>query len=159
MLCSYACGVKDLMRATVSDAGEITEFLRIADLTLSGLDSPSVNLWVLRGERTGRILGSAGFECSADGRHALLRSVAVDPALRGTGIGSEVAQFTLDQAAEAGAEHAWLFSRRSGPFWQKLGFTSVETNDLASALAATHQVQLFIETGQLDREIAWSRQL
>lgn len=149
----------DLKRATVGDMGEISEFLRIADLTLSGLDSPSVNLWVLRDKTTGRIVAITGFESSTDGCHALIRSVAVDPALRGTGIGSDVAQFALDQATESGAERAWLFSRRSGPFWQKLGFTSVATNDLTSALAATHQVQLFTETGQLKREIAWSRQL
>lgn len=149
----------NLSRATVLDMDEIAEFLSIADLTLSGLDSPSVHLWIGRTEATGAIFASTGYECSNDGNHALIRSVAVDPDLRGAGIGLELAQFVMDRAAENGAERAWLFSRRSGPFWQKAGFTAADTNDLAIALASTHQVQLFTETGQLEREVAWSRRL
>ena len=136
---------------------EISEFLRIADLTLSGLDSASVHLWISRDETAGQIVATTGYESSDDGDHALIRSVAVDPARRGAGIGLEIAQFAMERAAEAGAKQAWLFSRRSGPFWQKAGFTPAATKDLAAALASTQQVQLFTETGQLGREVAWSR--
>ena len=149
----------NLARATDSDMADISDFLRIADLTLSGLDSPQVHLWISRNETTGRIFASTGYESSEDGRHALIRSVAVDPKLRGAGIGLELAQFAMNRAAEAGAHQAWLFSRRSGPFWQKAGFTSADTKELAVALASTHQVQLFTETGQLGHEVAWSREL
>ncbi|MHA7271465.1 GNAT family N-acetyltransferase [Arthrobacter sp. HLT1-20] len=149
----------NLSRATDSDMTEVSEFLRIADLTLSGLDSPTVHLWISRDESTGRIFATTGYESSEDGSHALIRSVAVDPELRGAGIGLELAQFAMERAVEAGAKQAWLFSRRSGSFWQKAGFMSADTKDLAVALAATHQVQLFVETGQLGREVAWSRQL
>ena len=65
----------------------------------------------------------------------------------------------LPISAESGAERAWLFSRRSGPFWQQLGFTSADRDELAQALASTHQVRLFTETGQLQLEVAWSRRL
>ncbi len=54
---------------------------------------------------------------------------------------------------------AWLFSRRSGPFWQSLGFESADRDELAEALAGTHQVRLFQQTGQVSREVAWSRLL
>lgn len=148
-----------LTRAAAMDMEDISEFLRIADLTLSGLDSPSVHLWIARDETSGEIFATTGYESSDDGCHALIRSVAVGPSLRGTGIGLKLARFAMDRAAEGGAEQAWLFSRRSGPFWQKVGFISAETNDLALALASTHQVQLFTETGQLQREVAWSRRL
>lgn len=127
--------------------------------TLSGLDSPTVHLWISLDETTRRIFATTGYESSEDGSHALIRSVAVDQELRGAGIGLELAQFAMERATEAGAKQAWLFSRRSGPFWQKVGFTSADTKDLAVALASTHQVQLFTETGQLEREVAWSRQL
>lgn len=127
--------------------------------TLSGLDSPTVHLWVSRDETTGRIFATTGYESSEDGSHILKRSVPVDPELRGTGIGLELAQFAMERAVEAGAKQAWLFSRRSGPFWQTVGFTSADTRDLAVALASTHQVQLFTQTGQLGREVAWNRQL
>jgi len=149
----------NLACATDSDVAEISVFLRIADLTLSGLDSPTVHLRISRDEKTARIFATTGFESSEDGRHALIRSVGVDPQLRGAGIGLDLAPFAMDRAAEAGAKQAWLFSRRSGPFWQKAGFTPADTKGLAVALASTHQVQLFTETGQLEREVAWRRQL
>ncbi|KUM29273.1 acetyltransferase [Arthrobacter sp. EpRS66] len=149
----------NLVRATNADIAEISEFLSIADLTLSGLDSPNVHLWISRDETTGRIFATTGYEGSEDGQHALIRSVAVAPELRGGGIGLDLAEFAMQRAVEAGAKQAWLFSRRSGPFWQKAGFSSAHTDDLALALASTHQVQLFTESGQLEREVAWSKRL
>jgi N-acetylglutamate synthase-like GNAT family acetyltransferase len=148
-----------LTPAAPADLADLTDFLRDADLTLSGLDSAAVRLWLVRDADSGRVVGSTGYERSPDNRHVLIRSVAVDPARRGFGWGLELARFALDRAAESGATHAWLFSRRSGPFWQQLGFTSTDRDELASAVAATHQVRLFTETGQLHREVAWSRPL
>ncbi|WP_159613438.1 GNAT family N-acetyltransferase [Glutamicibacter sp. JC586] len=148
-----------LARATNADIVEVSEFLSIADLTLSGLDSPSVHLWISRDETTGRIIATTGYESSEDSEHALIRSVAVAPELRGGGIGSDLAESAMQRAVDAGAKQAWLFSRRSGPFWQKAGFSSAHTDDLAGALASTHQVQLFTETGQLEHEVAWNRKL
>ena len=140
------------------DLEAITAFLEAADLTVSGLDAPTVRLWVERGI-DGSILGSTGFEMSPDGLHALIRSVAVAPSARARGRGSALARFALARAAEEGAERAWLFSRRSGPFWQSLGFTGADRREMATVLGQTHQVRLFVETGQLEREIAWSRRL
>ncbi|MFD2795112.1 hypothetical protein ACFS27_16255 [Promicromonospora vindobonensis] len=69
------------------------------------------------------------------------------------------AWFALDRAADAGTQQAWLFSRRSGGFWQKLGFARTTTSALATALPDAHQVLLFRSTGQLDHEVAWQRPL
>lgn len=145
----------ELESVSPRDIGPIRAFLREADLTLAGLDAPGVHLWVER-DGSGRIVGSTGFELSADGRHALIRSVAVAPERRAAGSGSRLARFAMDAARDAGSERAWLFSRRSGPFWQKFGFTGADRDELAAALGDTHQVRLFVETGQLDREVAWS---
>lgn len=147
-----------MSRAGVDDLEVLTAFLREADLTLSGLDAPSVRLWIAR-DQEGRIVGTAGYELSADGTHVLIRSVAVDPARRASGRGSELARFAFVQAAAEGASTAWLFSRRSGPFWQRLGFQPADRERLAAVLADTHQVRLFRQTGQLAREVAWSRSL
>lgn len=148
----------DLERCKPADVEALTAFLRDADLTLSGLDASSVRLWLDRDE-AGVIVGSTGYEISSDGHHALTRSVAVGPMQRSRGRGGGLAKFSLDRAVEEGANRAWLFSRRSGPFWQKLGFESVANDQLIEALADTHQVRLFQQTGQLERELAWSRAL
>jgi N-acetylglutamate synthase-like GNAT family acetyltransferase len=141
-----------------SDVAELTAFLSTADLTLAGLDDPGVSLWVLR-DGSGALVGSTGFELSAKGADVIVRSVAVGPERRGTGLGTKLAAHALDEARTVGATRAWLFSRRSGPFWQKLGFEPADRDELAAALATTRQVRLFVETGQLQREVAWSRAL
>jgi N-acetylglutamate synthase-like GNAT family acetyltransferase len=145
-----------LLRVQQGDVFELRLFLAIADLTLSGLDDPRVHLWI-QVDADGRVEASTGFELS--GSHALIRSVAVAPSLRGKGLGSQLAAFALDRALEVGAERAWLFSRRSGPFWRKLGFEPANRDELVSALGSTHQVRAFAEPGQLGREIAWSKSL
>jgi N-acetylglutamate synthase-like GNAT family acetyltransferase len=138
------------------DAFEFSEFLRSADLTVTGIGEPDLHLWA-DFDADGRILGSTGFELA--GQDALLRSVAVHASLRGAGRGTELANFALNQAAALGATRAWLFSRRSGPFWQALGFESADITELAEVLASTHQVRSFAASGQLGYETAWSRSL
>jgi N-acetylglutamate synthase-like GNAT family acetyltransferase len=135
----------------------VREFLGRVDLTLAGLDAPGVRLWIELDD--GEIVGSTGFELSADGEHALIRSVAVAPGRRTVGAGSKLARLAVDEARAAGARRAWLFSRRSGPFWQKLGFARADRDELAAALPDAHQVVLFRQTGQLEQEVAWSRAL
>ncbi|MDI9893096.1 hypothetical protein QM517_18195, partial [Rhodococcus sp. IEGM 1404] len=63
----------DLQRCRPADVEALTAFLGAVDRTLSGLDSPSVRLWVER-EEAGAIVGSTGYELSGDGPHALIRS-------------------------------------------------------------------------------------
>jgi N-acetylglutamate synthase-like GNAT family acetyltransferase len=133
-----------------ADVAALHAFLAAADLTVTGLDDP---------DAAGRITGSTGVELSADGRHALVRSVAVDPALRSGGLGSALARHALAEAAAAGAERAWLFSRRSGPFWRGLGFAEADRDALAAALPDARQLVAFRASGQLAREVAWSRAL
>ena len=145
-------------RVSGVDVDELRGFLHQVDLTLAGLGEPTVQLWIERDD-SGEIIGSTGFELSADRRHTLIRSVAVAPGHRTAGAGSRLARHAMDQARTAGAARAWLFSRRSGPFWQKLGFTSADRDELAAALSETHQVRLFVASGQLEREVAWSQAL
>ncbi|KQR27728.1 GNAT family N-acetyltransferase [Curtobacterium sp. MCBA15_007] len=144
-----------LRPVTADDVEALRAFLVEADLTLAGLDVPTVRLWTDRAD-DGSVIGSTGFESSADGVHVLVRSVAVAPQHRGSGAGTRLARFAIDRATEAGARRAWLFSRRSGPFWQSLGFAPADRQALAAALPDTHQVRLFRRTGQLEHEVAWS---
>jgi N-acetylglutamate synthase-like GNAT family acetyltransferase len=102
--------VHGLLPLRPADVPDLREFLTRADLTLSGLDAPTVRLWLLR-SADGLVQGSTGYEVSESGRDVLIRSVAVDPELRAHGLGLRLAQFALDDAARSGARCAWLFSR------------------------------------------------
>ncbi|RHA43114.1 GNAT family N-acetyltransferase [Cellulomonas rhizosphaerae] len=140
------------------DVDDVRALLAASDLTISGLGEPGVHLWLARDE-TGVVVASTGYEASDDRRDVLVRSVAVDPVLRGRGLGLGLAQWALARAGESGATRAWLFSRRSGPFWQRTGFEPADRDELARRLATTHQVRQFVATGQLGREVAWTRPL
>ncbi|WP_144750949.1 GNAT family N-acetyltransferase [Curtobacterium pusillum] len=143
---------------TNDDVQELRAFLSEADLTIAGLDSTAVRVWVER-DQDGEIVGSTGYETSTDGADVLIRSVAVSSTRRAAGAGTRLARFALEEAARLGATRAWLFSRRSGPFWQKLGFGPADRGELAAVLSGAQQVRLFAETGQLEREVAWMRDL
>ena len=138
------------------DVDDVRALLVASDLTLSGLGESGLHLWIARDE-SGAVVASTGYEASDDGRDVLIRSVAVAPVLRGRGLGLGLAAWALTRAGQAGAARAWLFSRRSGPFWQRAGFEPADRDELARRLATTHQVRQFVATGQLGHEVAWSR--
>ena len=142
--------------AAPGDVFELTSFLAAADLTTVGLDNPDLHLWVDL-DADGRITASTGFELV--GSHALIRSVAVAAGLRGQGRGLELARYALETATTLGATHAWLFSRRSGEFWQKLGFHRTDITELVAAVGSTAQVRAFVASGQINFEVGYSRPL
>lgn len=145
-----------LIPAQQADSFDLAAFLERVDLTTAGVGDVAVRIW-LQLDADGRIEATTGFELQ--GANALIRSVAVHPSLRGTRLGSALARFALERATEAGASRAWLFSRRSGYFWQRLGFEPADRDELATALGATHQVSAFTASGQFGREVAYSRPL
>lgn len=88
-------------RVSGGDVDDLRAFLHDVDLTLAGLDEPTVRLWMERNDN-GALVGSTGFELSADGEHALIRSVAVAPEHRTAGAGSRLARYAMDQARPRG---------------------------------------------------------
>lgn len=85
-------------RVGAADVPELHAFLTACDLTVAGLAEPAVRLWVVR-DAAGSVVASTGYETGSDGRHVLLRSVAVGPALRGSGTGTALAGFAMTAAA------------------------------------------------------------
>src|SRR5437867_12738581 len=55
-----------------------------------------------------RVVGTAALELYADG--ALLRSVAVDPAARGRGVGQRLTEAALQMAQQRGADTVFLLT-------------------------------------------------
>lgn len=144
-----------LRAATPADVSSVLACLRACDLTLAGVGADDVRLSVLE-DRAGRIVGVTAFEVG--GADALVRSVAVAPTLRGHGLGRLLAEAAFQGAASVpGVERLWLLASRNGSFWQRLGFRLVPTADLAAALPHTWQVTALVESGQIEREIAWTR--
>lgn len=144
------------IRATPADGFSLAEFLREVETPAAGLESPDLRIWMDL-DPDGRIVATTGYELA--GTDALLRAIAVAPAFRGSGRGTELVRFALERAAAEGATRAWLVSRHSADFWSGLGFEPTDIGELAKALAATAQVRAFSDTGQLRYETGWVRSL
>ncbi|AFZ68386.1 GNAT family N-acetyltransferase [Deinococcus peraridilitoris] len=125
-----------------------------------GLHSGSVTMqgatfWIAR--RDGESVGVIGLE-HGEGA-SLLRSTAVLPQARGTGVGRALVQSALTLATLRGDRAVYLFSSDAGPFWQRYGFQAVPVSELARALPGVPQVESGQCKGWLHEELAWRKDL
>ncbi|MBX2999371.1 MAG: GNAT family N-acetyltransferase [Caldilineaceae bacterium] len=79
-----------------------------------------------------RIVGSAALEIY--GRSALLRSVAVSPAVQGQGIGRQLVEATLDLANNRGIGRIYLLTETAAGFFPRFGFRLVERDQVDEAV-------------------------
>lgn len=144
-----------LRTATGADVPAVRACLEASGLSTAGVGADDVRIAVLE-DRKGRIVGVTGFEVG--GAEALVRSVAVAPTLRRHGLGRMLAEAACERAAAVpGVERLWVLDAASGAFWQRLGFRLVPTADLVVALPHTWQVVALVESGGIERQIAWTR--
>jgi N-acetylglutamate synthase-like GNAT family acetyltransferase len=68
---------------------------------------------------------------------ALVRSVAVDPALRGRGLGSALVARALADARDAGIREAWLLTETAARWFGAAGWTAVDRSVAPPAVAAS----------------------
>jgi len=113
-------------RATSHDRAAMEALLAANQLPTAGLKESMDTALVARvGSRT---IGCAALEVYPSG--VLLRSVAVDAAWRGRGIGHQLTSAGLDLARHFGAEAAYLLTTTAGDFFPRFGFTRVDRGDV-----------------------------
>jgi amino-acid N-acetyltransferase len=78
-------------------------------------------------ECDGEIAGTGGLEMY--GGTGAIRSVVVDPRLRGTGVGRRIADLLADDARLSGARQVFLFTQHAHAFWLHLGFEDITLDD------------------------------
>lgn len=118
-----------LRQAEPADLGAARTLLEASSLPLDGLEDQFGPAYVVA-EAGGRLLGLAGMEVY--GYDGLLRSVAVDQARRGTGLGIALVEDRLAWARSGGIRSVWLLTTTAEVFFARFGFVSV---DRASAPA------------------------
>jgi amino-acid N-acetyltransferase len=97
-------------------------------LPLAGLETCLPHGWVAEGDRSdpagpAELVGLAGVELYHDG--ALLRSVAVHPGWRGSGLGGELVARALDTARAAGARDCYLLTTTAERWFPRHGFVPI----------------------------------
>ena len=84
-----------------------------------------------------RIIGCAAVELYDDG--ALLRSVAVDPEHRGSGVGGDLTRAALRLAEGRGVPAVYLQTTSAEQFFPRFGFSVIDRADLPPAVRSSWQ--------------------
>jgi amino-acid N-acetyltransferase len=79
-----------------------------------------------------RVVGSAAVERYGDA--GLLRSVAVDPAHRGQGLGARLVGAALEHARQHGLQSVYLLTTTAPDYFPRFGFRPIARDDVAPAV-------------------------
>jgi len=117
--------------ASAVDYEAIAALLETERLPLAGLQDHFDHILVARDGS--RIVGCAALELYEDG--ALLRSVAVDAAHRGTGLGRELTRAALQRAREHDVAAVYLLTTTAERFFPKFGFEIIDRANVPPSVA------------------------
>ena len=127
-------GMKDtrngIRAATPSDLSAVIGLLEKNTLPLAGINQHVATTLVA--QRSARIVGCAALEVF--GTAGLLRSVTVDEAQRGQGLGHQLTQAALDLARTRGVASVYLLTTTAASFFPRFGFREVARADVDGAV-------------------------
>ncbi len=128
-----ACAVTPL---AVGERSAMGKALRLAALPADDLEDECVRVFAFA-DRDGVIAGYGGLEIHGD--DALVRSIIVEPLRRRRGAGRAIVERLLAEAAELGAERAYLLTTNACAYFATLGFAAVARADAPATILATRQ--------------------
>jgi amino-acid N-acetyltransferase len=126
------------LRARRGDLASACALLRSAGLPLAGVEQHFDGFWTVRAADD-RLAGVAGSE--RYGASWLLRSLAVDPAFRGRGIGSALLAAVVAEARERGAREIFLLTTDADDFFAARGFRVVRRAAVPGAVKASEELK------------------
>jgi amino-acid N-acetyltransferase len=89
--------------------------------------------------RDGRVVGCAALEVYPDG--ALLRSVAVEETLRGSGLGHQIVRAALDLARQQGTTSVYLLTTTAEGFFPRFGFRRIARAEVPAGVRTSVEFQ------------------
>jgi len=116
--------------ATPADLPEILSLLERAKLPRAGVGEHLADFIVAR--EGIRLVGCAGLE--RYGASGLLRSVAVEVAMRGLGLGQQLTQVLLTRARQIPLAHVYLLTEIAQAFFPRFGFRPIARTAVDAAV-------------------------
>jgi amino-acid N-acetyltransferase len=118
----------EIREARPGDKDAIRALLQKAGLPTETLDKGPTLFYA--GWMQGLMAGVAGLEFY--GNDGLLRSVAIVPELRGTGMGARLVEFMIAQAKMHGVKHLFLLTETAEGFFRKSGFETIDRSTITN---------------------------
>lgn len=119
--------------AAMDDLAAVERLLAASGLPLAGVRDALADFVVADAE--GALVGVAGLEVCRD--HALLRSVAVDPAWRSHGVGRALVTRVISDAEARGLRALYLLTTTAERYFPSFGFHQVTRAEVPSVLQET----------------------
>ena len=130
----------------------VAQVLARSGLSSAGLEEGGA-YWIARID--GAVAGTVGLETT--GSSGLLRSLAVLPEFRRTGVARSLVAHLLDEAQRLEVEDVYLFSKEAGSFFELLGWSEISVEAVATVLALAPQVRHYEQIGWYEDERAFSK--
>ncbi len=128
----------ELRPAEAGDEKAIAALLERSGLSAEGI-APHLAHFMVAVER-GAVVGTAG--CEVHGNVGLLRSFAVDVALRGQGVGASLYREVVARAQTAGVQDCYLLTDTAEGFFATFGFRRVSRDAVPQAIRDTDQFRI-----------------
>jgi N-acetylglutamate synthase-like GNAT family acetyltransferase len=126
--------------ATEGDAAAVEALLVASHLPLDRVRDALGCFVVAHAE--GQLVGVAGIEeCGVRAEHALLRSVAVDPAWRSRGLGRALVARAIALAESRGAKALYLLTTTAESYFPSFGFERTSRDAVPGDVRATAEFQ------------------
>ena len=126
-----------IRRARPDDLPAVSGLLIAEGLPLAGVPESFGEFLVA--ESGGRQVAAAGLEVHGD--VGLLRSVVVDSAFRGAGLGASLSEGILARARQNGLRSVYLLTTTAAEFFPRLGFHRIERRELPAVLNASEELR------------------
>ena len=126
-----------IRRATRSDQLAVEQLLSGLRLPTAGVADWIDRFWVA--DHAGITVGVAGIE--RYGNAALLRSVAVDPSWRDTGIGRTLVETALATARAEGADSVYLLTTTAERYFPRFGFKRIARGEVPDVVTQSVEFQ------------------
>jgi amino-acid N-acetyltransferase len=119
-----------IVPATPNDLALVLDLLERSQLPHAGIENHLSTMLVARDDS--RLVGCAAVEVY--GTAGLLRSVAVDEARRGAGLGQRLTAAAVDLARSRGVTTLYLLTTTAGDFFPRFGFARIDRKDMDPVL-------------------------
>jgi len=120
--------------ASIADFGHLVDWLQQAGLPTADLDAGRMGEFVVA-EVDDSVAGLVGLERLGD--TGLLRSLVVDAAMRGRGIGAALVAAVDAQATAAGFDELWLLTIDAEKYFSALGFVERKRDEAPASVRGT----------------------
>ena len=99
-------------------------------------------------KRDGRVVGCGGLELYAEDSAGLVRSMAVESDLHGTGVDRKILEWVEAHARDLGLRHLFLFTLDKAPFYERFGYELVAYDAFPPSARSSFQYRVVQERGK-----------